>query len=160
MKIEIRAAYGFNRSARDFAHLNITEGRIFIDTPRTDREELRALAAFIRPGVTVVVLKMGDLGTGRKAQQVAKTLVAEGAVIEGPDDRPEPERVETRGRKSAVKLSSERERYYCELWADPLQDKASILRRISEEAGVPVDRDKMNYRTFRKHKIKPKRGTQ
>lgn len=42
---------------------------------------------------------------------------------------------------------------------DPLQDKASILRRISEEAGVQVDRDKMNYRTFRKYKIRPKRGS-
>lgn len=152
---EVRIAYGFKRSDRDFREHNVDLDRVFIDNPATEKEELRAVLAAVRPGVTVVVLQTGDFGPGAKATQVCREIESRGGKVEVPEKV-----VGVRGRKPKGVMSAKDERWARGLWLDPALTKSHVLKRIQKRTGITFTRDQLNYRFIGKQRRaakKPKR---
>lgn len=135
----MRIGYGFNRPDKQFAQYECD--RVFIDTPKTEREERRALFLCLRNGDTLFMLKPGDLGYGKELQQLRKMLSDSDVAIEYPPVPPD-----GRGRPSKFDPSPEDDKYLRIMWKDQTFSQAYCLRAASERMGVDVKRHQMIYR--------------
>ena len=149
MTLNVRIAYGFNRSDRDFRTLDITGAKYFIDNDKTDREELRSVLVACREGVTVVVLQVSDFGPGAKAKQIVKEIEATGATVEVAE-KP----VAKRGAPLKGEMSEADEKWAKALWLDKSRTKTVVLERINERTGQQFTRDQLNYRFIGRAKRK------
>ena len=150
MSEERRIAYGYNRSDKQFADSRISGDKYFIDNDKTGREELMAALMAVRPGVVVVVIQLSDFGKGAKAKNVKAEIEANGGIIEVIGTAAP----KAKGRGSEIGFNDEELQWACELWNNPLRDKANVLARIWAKTGQQPDRHQMNYLCRRKEKRK------
>lgn len=135
----MRVCYGFSRPDRLFDPYGCD--RVYIDTPKTERGERRALFARLRDSDTLFMLKPGDLGHGKELRQLRKTLADIGVTIEYP-----PEPADGRGRPAKFAPSEADDKYLRVMWKDQTFSQGYVLRVASERCGVDVKRHQMIYR--------------
>ena len=142
----MRAAYGYNRKEKDFANLNISDGKIWIDNKLTGLEQRMDMLLSIREGVTVVLLSMADLGKGKSQLKAIAAIEATGATIEF-QEVAAPKGV--MGRPKTVEFASDADlQKALQIW-DMLPAKEA-LALIGKQFDVWPDRNRMNY-LKRKH---------
>ncbi|GLQ26153.1 hypothetical protein GCM10007927_09560 [Sulfitobacter pacificus] len=135
----MRIGYAFNRPDKLFAPYKCD--RVFVDTPKTDREERRSLFLCLRNGDTLFMLKPGDLGYGKELQQLRKILSDSDVTIEYP-----PKPVDGRGRPAKFAPTPEEDKLLRVMWKDQTYSQAYVLRKASEQNGVEVKRHQLIYR--------------
>lgn len=144
-----RIGYGFNRSDRDFAALNIEPGKVFIDLPGRDRPERRAMFSALSNsgGAVVVLVANGDLGAGREINLLRKEIERLGATIEGPQDRDAPTTPAPRGRAPKFAPDEATDKTLRDMWRQPaLFTTRHVIDRASALTGKPVTRNQLNHR--------------
>lgn len=141
MTNNVRIAYGYLRSDRDFKSFNITDNKIFIDNENTDREELRAALVACREGMTLVVLQVSDFGPGAKAKQIREAMEAKGVTLEVPVAEPK-----KRGRKLRGEISTADEKWARAIFMDLHRTRTSAVKRINDRTGLELTYDQLYYR--------------
>lgn len=148
-------AWGRNRMERDFAHIEVSPGRFFIETDKTGATEWENLLACLdgHPGKVVAVLSMADLGRGMGQVNAVKAIEAKGATI---IVRP-PEKPATPLLKDA-NLTPEMEAAMCAIWSNSALSEATRLARIAAIPGIPsMDKNRVYYVCVTKPKRKTRR---
>lgn len=139
----MRIAYGYNRTERDFSHLEVD--RVWIDTKSTDRMERAAMLEIgLRPGHTLVLLAPGDLGRGSDLLAVRRRLAEMTVEIEvaEPKEKPGP-----RGRPKGFDPDPKQDKALRKMWyADGMYLLPYVLRRAEEIMGHPVSRNQLDHR--------------
>lgn len=139
----MRFGYGYMRREADFAHLDVDKEKLFIDGENTERLERAAmLNGGLRPGDVLVLLARGDLGPGKKANEIAQLVADLGATIEineviRPRGRPGPK----------PKWEPTDDARFRRLWKDRTLDGPYVIRLACEDAGVPATEE--NRELFR-----------
>ena len=146
-----RIGYGYNRSDREFAALDIEPGKLFIDTAgSSDRPWRRAMfSALGNPPepVVVVLVANGDLGAGREITLLRNEIERLGATIEGPQDRDTPPAPVQRGRAPKFAPDKEYDRVLRDMWKRPAMFTTDhVIERASALTGKPVTRNQLNHR--------------
>lgn len=137
----MRLAYGYNRKEKDFAELNITAGKFFLDNKHSGFGERLDMIKCCREGVTVVVLSMADFGKGRSQNKIVNAIKGTGAsleVVEGNTPKGDA------GRPGTVNFDTDEDLKEALFIWSAMPDKAA-LAEIGKRFGKWPDRNRMNY---------------
>ena len=115
--------------------------RVFIDTPKTQREEQRRLFMCLRKGDTLFMFSKGELGHGAELPLLRKILSDYEVTIEYPAVAPD-----RRGRSKGFDPTPEDDKYLKIMWKDQTYSQAYCLRAASERTGTDVKRHQLIYR--------------
>lgn len=139
----MRVGYGYERAERDFGEASVD--RVWIDTRSTDRMERAAMLEMgLRPGDTVVLLALGDLGRGTDLRAVRRRLEEMRVTVEVQSSTKEPK---PRGRPRAFTPDAMQDRQIKKLWyADGMYTMQYVLRRTEEIMGQSVSRNQLDHR--------------
>lgn len=138
----MRIGYGYRRRDSEFDGLDCE--RLYIDTPRTDREERAAMFRMgIRSGDTLVMLARGDLGYGRELQRLRIRLGEMGVTVEYAEspkkDRKPP------GRPAVFEPSKDDDKAIQEAWHDEWTTVKGALG-IAARLGYQVEPHHLRHR--------------
>lgn len=108
---------------------------IFIDVKGSERGELYAVKGKCRPGVTVYMIQISDLGHGAKAAKERREIEATGATIVVPDTKPQ-----KRGPKPSHGLTDAQIKQFQPDYDSPntRQFVCDKIFRVTSEDGNPV----------------------
>jgi len=145
----MRIGYGYERAESLFSGLDV--GRVLIDTNRTYRTERASLftPGMMRPGDTVVLLALGDLGKGFGLTRFRAMLEAVGVELEiCPPDVAHAKR----GRPATFNPDDQQQDQIRTLWRDPAFTLAYVLKRTGEIMGYEVRRHQLSHRYGKREK--------
>ncbi len=146
-----RIGYGLNRKPADFAEARTD--KLWLDTSRTSRVEFEDMVRFaVRPGDTIVVLRISDLGAGKGLRNFRAAMEKRGVNIEVHTPKGEmPKKV---GRPAKGKLTDEQIKRFKRLWKDPATQGKYLIQQACEAMGEdPNDakaRERVRQRLHRK----------
>lgn len=136
----MKIAYGLNRREKEFAGMDIYPGKFFIDTKESGQAEREAMLLCVKPGVTVVVLSMADLGRGAGQVSIVKAIEAAGGTVEAREPlRPVSVPLPEKG------LASEQEAEICRIWCNKALSEETRLIRIREFLGRDIAKAQVYY---------------
>jgi hypothetical protein len=148
-----RIAYGFERAAADFRPYGVSPGKLYLDGPKTNRTERRALMADLRRNDVIVLLAVSDLGDGKGLQNIRAEIEARGASIEVVEPVSDPSK--TKGRPPRWSPTPEQDERFRGLWSDVSVDGGYIIDRACEVTGENRNdqrvRERMRQRLIRKY---------
>ena len=134
-------AYLYNRPVSEGAAMGAD--KTFADFKGTGRQELQdmLLRKGIRPGDTLRVRALSDLGQGAESPRIQKAISDLGVTLEVVPGSAAPK---VKGRKARLKPTPEQKEHICALWYSPAPVD-HVLSRASEIMGGKVDRNNLNY---------------
>lgn len=137
----MRIAYGMNRTKKEFAKLDISGEKFFLDNSLTGLQERLDMLMALREGDIVVLLSMADLGKGKSQIKAVEAIKATGAELEVLESAA-PQGV--MGRPKTVEFANDADlQKALEIW-DMLPNKEA-LAMIEKQFKVSPDRNRMNY---------------
>lgn len=129
--------------------MDIYPGKFFIDTKESGQAEREAMLLCVKPGVTVVVLSMADLGRGAGQVSIVKAIEAAGGAVEASEAlRPATVPLPEKG------LTSDQEAEMCRVWGNKALSEETRLIRIREYLGRDIAKAQVYYLCV----TKPKRA--
>ncbi|MEO1749384.1 MAG: hypothetical protein AAFR27_12355 [Pseudomonadota bacterium] len=141
----IRVGYGWRRKDKSFDGLNLSSGKLFMDTVGTQRIHRTELLKFVRDRqCTVVLVAYGDLGAGVELKRIKEMIAEYGGIIEGPNERGEQREKRKAGRNPKQEWTDAELRAVCPLWYDQMLSAEYVIGRAADITKRPQDRNTIN----------------
>ena len=136
----MKIVYLFNRPTSEADELE--PDRVYADYPGTERMERISMidSGGLRAGDELILRAAGDLGKGAEAAALRGKIEAMGVVVTIAPANRAPRKP---GRAKRLNLTPEQEKHMCAIWTSPAE-QAHALKRMSEIAGQPVNRNQAN----------------
>lgn len=140
----MRIGYGYGRTSEDFGRAKVD--KLYIDTAFTEREERNdLLLRGLRPGDTLVLLAIGDLGAGKGLAAIRRRLREVGVIVEVFEQRSGDKRPP--GRPAQFSPTPEQDEKIRELWyMDGVYAMRHVLQRAQDIYGQRVSRNQLDTR--------------